>query len=135
MMDMNADTRITPSEALLHPWLSGMSDDLRNPLPSAVVSRLGEYQDFGTMKQKVLGMIVKNMEDDELEGFAKMFRRLDADGNGEVTVAEVNAALNQLGLPESEDVDETQTVTYAEFVAACMGRNAFLQEVGFTQEK
>lgn len=133
MMEIDPAKRITPAEALDHPWISGRADGMRNPLPSAVVGRFQQFHEFGLLKQKALATIVQILDEDELAGFAKMFKELDENGDGEVSVHEVNEVLHQLGLPETDhDSKESlavgRTLTYAEFVAACMGRNAYLQE-------
>ena len=130
MMELDPSKRITAADALKHPWIVGQADGMRNPLPSAVVGRIAKFHEFGVLKQKALASIVQILDEDELTGFAKMFKELDANGDGEVSVDEVNGVLHQLGLPKTgQSTDESLTLTYAEFVAACMGRNAYLQEV------
>jgi calcium-dependent protein kinase len=73
-----------------------------------------------------------------LHALRQAFEDLDADGNGVISISELQSLMEKEGLSNIEaevkhllqgiDIDGSNTLDYREFLAATMERNLFIQE-------
>ncbi len=95
LLSRDIAARPTMEEALQHKWLRSVVSD--EPLNGAVVQSLREYQKGSRFQQAVARFMANDFSDELTEMIKEKFRRLDHDGNGNVDLAEFEAAIK--GMP------------------------------------
>ncbi|GJN18341.1 hypothetical protein PR202_gb05492 [Eleusine coracana subsp. coracana] len=83
-------------------------------------------------------VVAENLSDEEIMGLKEMFRSLDTDNSGTITLDELRSGLPKLGtkiseseirqIMEAADVDGNGTIDYAEFISATMHLNRLEKE-------
>ncbi|XP_028794261.1 calcium-dependent protein kinase 29 [Neltuma alba] len=138
MLAYDPKKRITAADALEHPWMmvGGQASD--KPIDSAVLIRMKQFRAMNKMKKLALKVIAQNLSEEEIKGLKQMFRNMDTDNSGTITLEELRAGLSKLGskLNESEirqlmdaaDVDKNGTIDYYEFITATMHRHRLEKE-------
>ena len=126
---MDPARRSTAAEILTHPWLQkeAASDD---PIDSFVIERIKGFAAMNRMKKTAMLVIGQNLDPSEIVGMSRLFKSIDADSSGYITVTELRDALSDWGhciKPEEleavmhiADVDGNGSIDYNEFVAATM---------------
>uniref|UniRef100_A0A1J3IY12 non-specific serine/threonine protein kinase n=1 Tax=Noccaea caerulescens TaxID=107243 RepID=A0A1J3IY12_NOCCA len=137
MLARDPKRRITAAEALEHPWLtdSKISD---KPIDSAVLIRMKQFRAMNKLKKLALKVIAENLSEEEIKGLKQMFKNIDTDGSGTITIDELRSGLHRLGsklteseikqLMEAADVDKSGTIDYIEFITATMHRHRLEKE-------
>ncbi|KAL5198199.1 hypothetical protein ABZP36_001711 [Zizania latifolia] len=130
--------RLTAHEALCHPWVcvDGVAPD--KPLDSAVLTRLKQFSAMNKLKKMALRVIAENLSEDEIAGLREMFKMLDTDNSGQITLEELKTGLERVGanlkdseittLMEAADIDNSGSIDYGEFLAATMHLNKVERE-------
>lgn len=125
--------RLTAHEVLCHPWvkIDGVAPD--KPLDSAVLSRLTQFSAMNKLKKMALMVIAESLSEEEIAGLKEMFKMIDTDDSGQITLDELKIGLKQFGADLSEteirdlmkaaDVDNSGTIDYGEFIAAMLHIN------------
>ncbi|KAG4916546.1 hypothetical protein JHK87_054103 [Glycine soja] len=125
--------RMTAHEVLRHPWIQvdGVAPD--KPLDSAVLSRLKQYSVMSKLKKMALRVIAENLSEEEIFELKVMFKMIDTDNSGHITLEKLKAGLKMLGanlsepeildLMQAADVDNSGTIDYREFIAATLHLN------------
>ncbi|OIS97830.1 PREDICTED: calcium-dependent protein kinase 26-like [Nicotiana attenuata] len=125
--------RLTAHEVLCHPWvkIDGVAPD--KPLDSAVLSRLTQFSAMNKLKKMALMVIAESLSEEEIAGLKEMFKMIDTDNSGHITLDELKIGLKQFGADLSEteiqdlmkaaDVDNSGTIDYGEFIAAMLHIN------------
>ncbi|KAH0723455.1 hypothetical protein KY285_006557 [Solanum tuberosum] len=125
--------RLTAHEVLCHPWvkIDGVAPD--KPLDSAVLSRLTQFSAMNKLKKMALMVIAESLSEEEIAGLKEMFKMIDTDDSGHITLDELKVGLKQFGADLSEteirdlmkaaDVDNSGTIDYGEFIAAMLHVN------------
>ncbi|CAL5066972.1 unnamed protein product [Urochloa decumbens] len=138
MLNRNPKKRLTAHEALCHPWVcvDGVAPD--KPLDSAVLTRLKQFSAMNKLKKMALRVIAENLSEDEIAGLREMFKMLDTDNSGQITLEELKNGLKRIGanLKDSEittlmaaaDIDNSGTIDYGEFLAATLHLNKVERE-------
>lgn len=133
MLNPNPNERMTAAEALKHPWVKedGTAQDIE--LGNAVVDRMMRFQRQEKFKKLGLFTLAQTLSQEEVEGLMEMFKSMDKDGNGTVTVQELQEGLKEKGysmahekveeLVNSIDVNGDNELDYTEFIAATMQLN------------
>ncbi|GJR50035.1 calcium-dependent protein kinase 20, partial [Tanacetum coccineum] len=128
-----------PSYSVLeHPWVqdNGVAPD--KPLDSAVLSRLKQFSAMNKIKKIAIRVIAETLSEEEIAGLKEMFKMIDADGSGQITLEELKKGLEKVGaniqdseivgLMEAADIDNSGTIDYGEFVAAMLHINKIHKE-------
>ncbi|KAM3288387.1 calcium-dependent protein kinase 26 isoform X1 [Capsicum chacoense] len=133
MLVREPKARLTAHEVLCHPWvkIDGVAPD--KPLDSAVLSRLTQFSAMNKLKKMALMVIAESLSEEEIAGLKEMFKMIDTDNSGHITLDELKIGLKQFGADLSEteirelmkaaDVDNSGTIDYGEFVAAMLHVN------------
>ncbi|KAM7262743.1 hypothetical protein ACFE04_000426 [Oxalis oulophora] len=138
MLARDPKKRLTAHEVLCHPWVQvdGVAPD--RPLDSAVLSRLTQFSAMNKLKRIAIRVIAESLSEEEIAGLREMFRMIDSDNSGHITLEELKNGLERVGanLKESEinelmraaDVDNSGTIDYSEFIAAMLHLNKIQRE-------
>ncbi|KAK4377798.1 hypothetical protein RND71_004094 [Anisodus tanguticus] len=133
MLVRDPKERLTAHEVLCHPWvkIDGVAPD--KPLDSAVLSRLTQFSAMNKLKKMALMVIAESLSEEEIAGLKEMFKMIDTDDSGHITLDELKVGLKQFGADLSEteikdlmkaaDVDNSGTIDYGEFIAAMLNVN------------
>ncbi|XP_020225353.1 calcium-dependent protein kinase 26 [Cajanus cajan] len=125
--------RITAHEVLRHPWIQveGVAPD--KPLDSAVMSRLKQVSVMNKLKKMALRVIAENLSEEEISELKVVFKMIDTDNSGQITLEKLKVGLKMLGanlsepeildLMQAADVDNSGTTDYGEFIAATLHLN------------
>lgn len=120
LLDRDPDSRFTASEALRHRWLRS-EDAPRLPLRSSVVQRLQRFATYGHLKQLVFRIIADEFNRGEallvppiapearahLEAVVGLFKDLDVDASGSVSMDELTSGLGRLGYDlDSDEIEQ-----------------------------
>ncbi|KAK3126427.1 hypothetical protein QOZ80_7AG0556450 [Eleusine coracana subsp. coracana] len=138
MLIRDPKKRLTAHEALCHPWVcvDGVAPD--KPLDSAVLTRLKQFSAMNKLKKMALRVIAENLSEDEIAGLREMFKMLDTDNSGQITLEELKSGLKRVGanlkdseittLMEAADIDNSGSIDYGEFLAATLHLNKVERE-------
>ncbi|CAD6226687.1 unnamed protein product [Miscanthus lutarioriparius] len=138
MLNRDPRKRLTAHEALCHPWvcIDGVAPD--KPLDSAVLTRLKQFSAMNKLKKMALRVIAENLSEDEIAGLREMFKMLDTDNSGQITLEELKSGLKRIGanlkdseittLMEAADIDNSGSIDYGEFLAATLHLNKVERE-------
>ncbi|KAL6880192.1 hypothetical protein ACP4OV_011757 [Aristida adscensionis] len=138
MLIRDPQKRLTAHEALCHPWVcvDGVAPD--KPLDSAVLTRLKQFSAMNKLKKMALRVIAENLSEDEIAGLREMFKMLDTDNSGHITLEELRRGLKRVGanlkdseittLMEAADIDNSGSIDYGEFLAATLHLNKVERE-------
>ncbi|GBF87688.1 calcium-dependent kinase [Raphidocelis subcapitata] len=130
LLDMDAGRRASAEQILKHDWLVKEGVALDISLDSVVLKRMRQFAQMNKLKKMALMVVGQSLAPDELAGLQELFKSIDADGSGTITVEEMKKALSAWGHKISEvelqslmaiaDVDGDGLIDYNEFVAATM---------------
>ncbi|CAN1306801.1 Calcium-dependent protein kinase 20 [Linum perenne] len=121
-----------------HPWVQvdGLAPD--KPLDSAVISRLKQFSAMTKLKKIAIRVIAESMSEEEIAGLRNMFKMIDADNSGHITLEELKKGLEKaganlkeneiVGLMQAADIDNSGTIDYGEFIAAMIHLNKIQKE-------
>ncbi|PIN08823.1 Ca2+/calmodulin-dependent protein kinase, EF-Hand protein superfamily [Handroanthus impetiginosus] len=138
MLVRDPKKRLTAHQVLCHPWvqIDGVAPD--KPLDSAVLSRLKQFSAMNRLKKIAIRVIAENLSEEEIAGLKEMFRMIDVDNSGHITLEELKKGLERVGanlkdseivsLMQAADVDNSGTIDYGEFVAAMLHLNKVQKE-------
>ncbi|OEL21464.1 Calcium-dependent protein kinase 3 [Dichanthelium oligosanthes] len=138
MLRPDPKERLTAAEILNHPWIREDGEAPDKPLDITVISRMKQFRAMNKLKKVALKVVAENLSDEEIMGLKEMFRSLDTDNSGTITLEELRSGLPKLGtkiseseirqLMEAADVDGNGTIDYAEFISATMHLNRLEKE-------
>ncbi|KAK9289335.1 hypothetical protein L1049_007490 [Liquidambar formosana] len=138
MLVRDPKKRLTAHEVLCHPWVQvdGVAPD--KPLDSAVLSRLKQFSAMNKIKKIAIRVIAESLSEEEIAGLKEMFKMIDTDGSGHITLEELKVGLEKVGanlkdseingLMQAADIDNSGTIDYGEFVAAMLNLNKVQRE-------
>ncbi|KAF5737386.1 Calcium-dependent protein kinase 20 [Tripterygium wilfordii] len=138
MLVRDPKKRLTAHEVLCHPWVQvdGVAPD--KPLDSAVLSRLKQFSAMNKLKKMAVKVIAESLSEEEIAGMKEMFKMIDTDNSGQITLEELKKGLEKVGavLKDSEihpllqaaDIDNSGTIDYSEFIAAMLHLNKIQRE-------
>ncbi|XP_058771288.1 calcium-dependent protein kinase 20-like [Vicia villosa] len=138
MLARDPKKRLTAHEVLCHPWVQvgGVAPD--KPLDSAVLSRLKQFSAMNKLKKIAIRVIAENLSEEEIAGLKEMFKMIDTDNSGQITLEELKNGLERVGsvlkdseitwLMQAADIDNSGTIDYGEFIAAMLHLNKVQKE-------
>ncbi|KAG1660128.1 hypothetical protein FOA52_003788 [Chlamydomonas sp. UWO 241] len=137
---LDPSERATIPELLIHPWLAPpkSGEDGRLPrtssmgrrvcVPDVVVGRLQRFAAMNRFQREARRVLASFLPPEEVLGLLSIFRAMDADGNGLITLTEMQGALHRKGLrlPDDQaktmlacaDINSDGVIDYEEFLAA-----------------
>ncbi|CAD6255497.1 unnamed protein product [Miscanthus lutarioriparius] len=120
MLRQDPKERLTAAEILKHPWIREDGEAPDKPLDITVISRMKQFRAMNKLKKVALKVVAENLSEEEIVGLKEMFKSLDTDNSGTITLEELRAGLPKLGtkiseseirqLMEAADVDGNATM-------------------------
>lgn len=86
---MPAGCRPTCSEILQHPWLQQEGHGSDRPLDNVVLTRMRKFAGVNKLKKTALMVIGTCLTPEEIAGMKRLFKTIDHDRNGKITVSEL----------------------------------------------
>jgi len=145
LLTLDTARRLTASEALDHPWLTGRTADTQ-PLVGSVLTNLNNFNHKSRFKQAVLTLMSDTLTEDDIANLKKTFAAMDENGDGLITVQEMKNAIKKWGandpslgdekadsnylvkLMQTADVDGDGCLSYNELLATCVQRKVNAKE-------
>mmetsp|Transcript_39649 Transcript_39649/g.55885 ORF Transcript_39649/g.55885 Transcript_39649/m.55885 type:complete len:515 (+) Transcript_39649:28-1572(+) len=146
MLHMDQKKRLTAAQAMKHKWidsqLCGEEKSRRTSLTHHKNERTGPYIQFMSMnklKKAALTNIANSLTTEEVGVLGDIFKKIDKDGDGMMTLSDLDEALAQEQFPqeivenlkqlrESMSVEEGNTINWREFLALTMDKNLAMRE-------
>ncbi|XVF63630.1 hypothetical protein PTKIN_Ptkin09bG0102000 [Pterospermum kingtungense] len=109
-----------------HPWMKEGGDASDKPIDSVVLCRMKHFRAMIKLKNLAVKVIGESLSEEEIKGLKQMFKNIDTDGSGTITLEELRDGLARLGSKQTEaeikqlmdaaDVDKIGTIDYIEFI-------------------
>ncbi|KAL8172567.1 hypothetical protein V2J09_024371 [Rumex salicifolius] len=138
MLDRDPRRRLTAHQVLCHPWIVDDNIAPDKPLDSAVLTRLKQFSAMNKLKKMALRVIAERLSEEEIGGLKELFKMIDTDNSGTITLEELKVGLKRVGsdlgeseikaLMEAADIDNNGTIDYGEFIAATLHVNKIERE-------
>ncbi|KAK7333888.1 hypothetical protein VNO80_30669 [Phaseolus coccineus] len=138
MLNSDPAERLTAAQVLDHPWIKEDGEAPDKPLDNAVLNRLKQFRAMNQFKKVALRVIAGCLSEEEIMGLKEMFRGMDTDNSGTITIEELKQGLAKQGtkltenevkqLMEAADADGNGTIDYDEFITATMQMNRMNRE-------
>ncbi|KAG2686032.1 hypothetical protein I3843_10G149000 [Carya illinoinensis] len=130
MLEPDPKLRLTAKQVLEHPWLQNAKKAPNVPLGDVVKSRLKQFSMMNRFKRKALRVIADFLSTEEVGDIKEMFKKMDTDNDGVISIEELKAGLRNFRsqLAESEaqmlieavDTNGKGTLDYGEFLAVSL---------------
>ncbi|KAE8683689.1 Calcium-dependent protein kinase 3 [Hibiscus syriacus] len=122
MLTLDPRQRLTAVQVLKHPWIKVNGEAPDTPLDNAVLNRLKQFKAMNHFKKVALRVIAGCLSDEEIMGLKEMFRGMDTDNSGTITLEELRQGLAKQGTKLSEYevkqlMEADGRINYDEFVA------------------
>merc|ERR1719188_88562 len=107
MMTLHASERPTAAQVMDESWVqeAGCRGRPAAEVPD-VVGRLEQFRRHARMKRVALTAVAQQLPESETERLGELFRRMDRDGDGELSVEEVRRGLEMQGIQAPEALEE-----------------------------
>ncbi|XP_057756923.1 calcium-dependent protein kinase 17-like [Arachis stenosperma] len=138
MLNSDPKQRLTAYEVLNHPWVKEDGEAPDKPIDNAVLSRLKQFKAMNEFKKVALRVIAGCLSEEEIMGLKEMFKGMDTDNSGTITIEELKQGLAKQGTKLSEqevqqlldaaDADGNGTIDYDEFITATVHMNRMNRE-------
>ncbi|CAJ2639458.1 calcium-dependent protein kinase 17-like [Trifolium pratense] len=138
MLNSDPKQRLTAFEVLNHPWIKEDGEAPDKPIDNAVLNRLKQFRAMNQFKKVALKVIAGCLSEEEIMGLKEMFKGMDTDNSGTITIEELKQGLAKQGtklseqevkqLMEAADADGNGTIDYDEFITATMHMNRLNRE-------
>ncbi|KAM7502414.1 hypothetical protein LguiB_001318 [Lonicera macranthoides] len=138
MLTVDPKQRMTAREVLNHPWIKEDGEAPDTLLDNAVLGRLKQFRAMNKFKKVALRVIAGCLSEEEIMGLKQMFKSMDSDNSGTITLEELKQGLAKQGtklseyevkqLMEAADADGNGTIDYEEFITATMHMNRMDRE-------
>ncbi|XP_031491245.1 calcium-dependent protein kinase 17-like [Nymphaea colorata] len=138
MLNPDVKQRITAFQVLNHPWVKEDGEAPDTPLDNTVINRLKQFKAMNNFKKIALRVIAGCLSEEEIMGLKQMFKSMDTDNSGTITLEELRRGLTSQGsrlteleveqLMEAADVDGNGTIDYDEFITATVHMNRMDRE-------
>mmetsp|Transcript_45608 Transcript_45608/g.52525 ORF Transcript_45608/g.52525 Transcript_45608/m.52525 type:complete len:475 (+) Transcript_45608:69-1493(+) len=138
MLVKDVSKRPSAEVCLHHSWVAELAPNaLTANLSNSAISALKAYQASEKLKKATLHYIASQLTEKEIGSLKDAFLALDANGDGTLTISELQTGISKLhdwtnrdfsDLMTSLDTDGSGCVDYSEFLAATIDKNVYLQE-------
>jgi len=139
MLKMNPRDRCTADQALNNDWIKKKAPKATGgEIGSGMVDNLKGFRSQNKLKKVALHVIASQLGEDQIKVLRDTFMKLDSNGDGKMTVAELKEGITKAGLKEIPeelqaimndiDADGSGEIDYTEFLAATLDKKLYMQE-------
>jgi len=140
MMCVKVNERRSALECLQTEWITKKQDDAEyNSVDEQIVRQMRNFLTNNRLKRVALQIIARQIHDEYVERLRNIFRSIDEDCSGCLTLDEMTEALKELDLSEASkqemaqilicvDQDQSGTIEWTEFLAATLTKDQYLQD-------
>jgi len=133
---MDPVARLTAAQAMGHTWIKNKAPAAEDrPLQANTLLNMKSFKGQNNLKKAALHVIAQRLKEDEIHQLKEMFQTLDKDGDGTITLVELNDGIEKLNvaadlksLMMEMDSDGSGTIDYTEFLAATLDKKQYEQE-------
>lgn len=142
LLNKDPTARPTAEQALQHEWLARTLSAGFEARPfnfAQMNTALRQFMGMSNLKKVALNVIAHQTAEADVAHLTALFEALDQDGNGVITVDELQGALGRAGASprtsqglsaalRAADIDASDALDYREFLAATMDQRVYTQE-------
>lgn len=122
--------RITPKEALSHPWVKEMlGKEEATEHKTMYMEKFESFKDSNHLKKAILSFLATKVNDEEIKEEIDLFNSFDTNNDGYITKKELKKGLLKLkkrtdeeidAIMESMDTDKNGAINFNEFISATL---------------
>jgi len=136
LLKANPEERMTCADATEHPWLKSEDYSANRECSAEVLQNLSQFSDQNLFMQFCITAVARQLDHRHLRDIHQVFREMDQNGDGTLSVEEIGSGLRRMFGEASEeckkveelferlDLNGSGAVDYTEFCAAGLGANA-----------
>ncbi|KAK3239829.1 Calcium-dependent protein kinase 15 [Cymbomonas tetramitiformis] len=124
--------------ALDHSWVREDGEASDELLDDSITLRIKKFAEVNRLKKMALKIIAENLSAEEISGLEEIFKSFDTDGDGTITLAEMDRGLSKMAkqgtsskltkdhvkqLMAAADVDSDGVISYQEFITSTLQMN------------
>lgn len=80
---------------LRHPWLKEHGCAVEKPIEPEALHRMRKFTHLNKLQRQAARVIAASLPPQQVEGLRQMFKEMDADGSGTITVDELREGLRR----------------------------------------
>ena len=129
LLNPDAQLRITAQQSLDHPWLSKRLEEDSMKVERKVLKRLRHHLHFNKIIKATMNFLIRSLKQSDIDELNLVFKKLDKDHTGFITLTELGQGLNEAGIDiEGDDLqgllikahNYSGKINYSEFLAITM---------------
>lgn len=130
--------RVTAADAMKCEWVKRLAPGSMKAEDPALLEHLRAFQDSNRLKKAALHGVARQVDSNKIQQLQETFFSLDSNGDGHLTLLELEKALQTIGAGLSDeqvaslashvDTDQDGEIAYTEFIAAAIDLKEVAQE-------
>ena len=132
-MICNENERLNANEILEHDWIKKCAPNSKGLLNNINIQCFKRYKNMHKIKRAIYTFIALRLSDDDTKNLKKIFKIIDDDNNGKISLSEMKDAFIRLNIKDYEneienifnsiDTDKSGMIDYTEFLSASINGN------------
>ena len=124
--------RITPKEALSHPWVKNMLEASCQNFSGDYAEKIEDFKKANHFKKAILSYLATKVSDEDIKDEIQLFNSFDINNDGYITKKELRKGLLKLKkrtdqeideIMNSMDTDKNGAINFNEFISATLNSN------------
>lgn len=139
MCAMNPRDRLNADQALNTPWVQTPAKAIGKDGGATLdmIDNIRHFSAVSSFKKVALQMIVHRLDDTSIGKLREAFTRMDKNGDGMLSLTEMEEGFAACGMQDSKDVealfqnidvDKSGSISYTEFIASMIEKKSYLKE-------
>lgn len=130
LLDIDPKTRVSAQKALENPWLEVRRGNKLPKIKRSVMMRLKNHINYNKIVKETMNILIHTLNQAEIKKLNFLFKELDLDKTGFITVSELKEGLNRAKVHLEgqeleklfDEVDRKGKINYSEFLAMTINR-------------
>jgi len=140
MTQKNPKNRLSAEDCLHHRWVQEPQLQISkggSGLHRDMITRLQHFTSKSRFKKAAMHVIAHNLDDVKIKELRETFMRIDTNGDGQLSLAEMQAGFKESGVADvaemvelfkNMDTDDSGNISYTEFLTGLLNRAQFQDE-------